>query len=72
MTKIESNSINSFDLRASFAKLMFLAVIAVALCSFGPLSIFAPVPIILAFLLYGRTRAIILGVTSSEFYGLYL
>jgi hypothetical protein len=65
MTKIESNSINSFDLRASFAKLMFLAVIAVALCSFGPLSIFAPVPIILAFLLYGRTRAIILGVTSS-------
>lgn len=40
---------------------MFLAVISVALCSFGPLSVFAPVPLILAFLLYGRLATLFLG-----------
>lgn len=44
---------------------MFLAIIAVALCSFGPLSIFAPVPLILAFLLYGRVTTVVLGVISA-------
>ena len=65
MTKTETNTINNLDHRASFAKLMFLAIIAVALCSFGPLSLFAPVPLILAFLLYGRTTTIALGVISA-------
>ncbi len=65
MTKTETNTIHNFDQRASIAKLIFLAIIAIALCSFGPLSIFAPVPLILAFLLYGRMTAFILGVISS-------
>lgn len=64
MTKTETNSIHNFDQRSSFPKLMFLAIIAVALCSFGPLSIFAPVPLILAFLLYGRMTTVFLGVIS--------
>jgi hypothetical protein len=65
MTKTEANTIHSFDHRASLGKLMFLAIIAVALCSFGPLSIFAPVPLILAFLLYGRMTTLFLGIIST-------
>ena len=65
MTKTQTHNIGNFDSRASFPKLMFLAVIAILLCSFGPLSIFAPVPLILAFLLYGRTTTLFLGVFSS-------
>jgi hypothetical protein len=42
-----------------------LAIISVALCSFGPLSIFAPVPLALAFLLYGRMTTVALGLISS-------
>lgn len=57
--EVESNKV--FDQRASFGKLMFLAVISVALCSFGPLSVFAPVPLILAFLLYGRLITLFIG-----------
>lgn len=60
MTKAEAHN-KIFDQRASFAKLMFLAVISVALCSFGPLSVFAPVPLILAFLLYGRLTTLFIG-----------
>jgi hypothetical protein len=65
MTKSETSTIHNFDQRASFAKLMFLAVISIALCSFGPLSIFAPVPLILAFLLYGRVTTLFLGLISA-------
>jgi hypothetical protein len=65
MTKSETSTIHNFDQRASFAKLMFLAIISIALCSFGPLSIFAPVPLILAFLLYGRMTTLFLGLISS-------
>ena len=66
MTTPEVQSNKIFDERASFGKLMFLAIISVALCSFGPLSVFAPVPLILAFLLYGRlTTLLIAGVTTS-------
>lgn len=61
MTKPEVATNTVFDQRASFGKLMFLAVISVALCSFGPLSVFAPVPLILAFLLYGRLTTLFLG-----------
>jgi hypothetical protein len=50
-----------FDSRASLGKLTFLIVISVALCSFGPLSVFAPVPLILAFLLYGRLTTLLIG-----------
>jgi len=61
MTKPELANTKLFDQRASFGKLMFLAVISVALCSFGPLSVFAPVPLILAFLLYGRLTTLLIG-----------
>ncbi len=43
-----------FDQVATVPKLLFLAVMTVALCSFGPMSLFAPVPLAVAFLLYGR------------------
>lgn len=61
MTKPIESTNKVFDQRASFGKLMFLAVISVALCSFGPLSVFAPVPLILAFLLYGRLTTLFMG-----------
>ena len=61
MTNPEVTTNKVFDQRASFGKLMFLAVISVALCSFGPLSVFAPVPLILAFLLYGRLTTLFIG-----------
>ncbi|MFA6238328.1 MAG: DUF2232 domain-containing protein [Bacteriovorax sp.] len=61
MTKPEAVQNKVFDQRASFGKLLFLAVISVALCSFGPLSVFAPVPLILAFLLYGRLTTLFMG-----------
>lgn len=61
MTKPEIQKSQAFDQRASFGKLIFLAVISVALCSFGPLSVFAPVPLILAFLLYGRLTTLFIG-----------
>lgn len=61
MTKPEVATNKVFDQRASFGKLMFLAVISVALCSFGPLSVFAPVPLILSFLLYGRLTTLFIG-----------
>ena len=61
MTTPEVATNKFFDQRASFGKLMFLAVISVALCSFGPLSVFAPVPLILAFLLYGRLTTLFIG-----------
>jgi hypothetical protein len=65
MTKTESHNFNNFDQRASLPKLMFLAVISIALCSFGPLAVFAPVPLILAFLLYGRMTTLFLGGVST-------
>ena len=61
MTNPEVTNNKVFDQRASFGKLIFLAVISVALCSFGPLSVFAPVPLILAFLLYGRLITLFVG-----------
>jgi hypothetical protein len=61
MTKPEVQFNKVFDQRASFGKLLFLALISVALCSFGPLSAFAPVPLILAFLLYGRLTVLFIG-----------
>jgi hypothetical protein len=66
MTKPEVQPGKVFDQRASYGKLIFLAVISIALCSFGPLSVFAPVPLILVFLLYGRlTTLAIGGVTTT-------
>jgi hypothetical protein len=53
-----------FDQHASVSKLVFLAIISIALCSFGPLTIFAPVPIAIAFLLYGRVMAFSVGILS--------
>ncbi len=61
MTTPEVQHSKIFDQRASFGKLVFLAVISIALCSFGPLSVFAPVPLILAFLLYGRLTTLFIG-----------
>lgn len=66
MTQPEVQTSKLFDQRASFGKLMFLAIISVALCSFGPLSVFAPVPLILAFLLYGRLTTLFIGGASTS------
>lgn len=44
---------------------MFLAIISVALCTFGPLTVFAPVPLILAFLLYGRLTTLFIGAVCT-------
>lgn len=63
MTKVESHS-QFFDQQATVAKLFFLAVLTVALCSFGPMSIVAPVPLAIAFLLYGRIITISLAAVS--------
>jgi hypothetical protein len=65
MTKPEVHSGKVFNQKASFGKLVFLAVISVALCSFSPLSVFAPVPLILAFLLYGRLTTLFIGGIST-------
>jgi FlaA1/EpsC-like NDP-sugar epimerase len=61
MTKPEVLNNKVFDQRASFGKLVFLGLISIVLCSFGPLSVFAPVPLILAFLLYGRLTTLLVG-----------
>lgn len=63
MTKVEQPT-KTFDQNATVAKLLFLAVISIALCSFGPLALFAPVPLTVAFLLYGRFATFIVGVVS--------
>lgn len=65
MTKPEVQTGKVFDQRASFGKLLFLAVISIALCTFSPLSVFAPVPLILAFLLYGRLTTLFIGGIST-------
>lgn len=67
MTNSEAQTNNkAVDARASFGKLLFLAVMSVALCSFGPLSVFAPVPLILAFLLYGRLTTLFIGAVCTS------
>ena len=63
MTKVESHS-QFFDENASVAKLFFLAVLTIAMCAFGPMSIVAPVPLAIAFLLYGRVVTITLATVS--------
>ncbi|MCO4792191.1 MAG: DUF2232 domain-containing protein [Bacteriovoracaceae bacterium] len=45
----------------SLGKLLFLGVISLALSASGPLTLFAAVPMIMAFLLYGRGKAYFLG-----------
>lgn len=42
-------------------KLVFLAGVSVVLSLFGPLSLLAPVPLAMAFLLYGARKALLLG-----------
>lgn len=62
MSKTEARAI--FDQNASVPKLLFLAVMTIALSAFAPMSIFAAVPLSIAFLLYGRLVGISLGVLS--------
>lgn len=62
MTSAETYKV--FDNKSSFGKLLFLTVIAIALCSFTPLVLLAPVPIAIAFLLYGRLTAFGMGALS--------
>ena len=47
------------SLDANFGLLIFLQIFAVILCFGGPLSIFAPVPIILSLLVFGRAPALL-------------
>lgn len=39
--------------KLTFGKLIFLSIVTLALSSFGPLSLFAPIPMAISFLLYG-------------------
>ena len=43
--------------KLSLGKLVFLGLVTLGLCSFGPLSFFASVPISVAILLYGRPKS---------------
>ncbi len=64
MTKVETHS-QFFDSQASVAKLFFLAILTIALCAFGPMSIVAPVPLAITFLLYGRLVTVTLAVVCA-------
>lgn len=64
MTKTEQAT-HPFDHNASVGKLLFLAIISAALCSFGPMCVFAPVPLAIAFLLYGRAITFALGAVTA-------
>jgi hypothetical protein len=66
MTNPEVQSKKQFVQDASVGKLLFLAIVSVALCSFGPLSVFAPVPLVLAFLIYGRLTTLFVGGMSTS------
>lgn len=63
MSRVQSTT--RFDQNATAGKLLFLAIISIALCSFGPLALFAPVPLTVAFLLYGRPLTFLLGAIST-------
>lgn len=71
----EQNSGQSLSLKdmllskLTMGKLVFLCVVSMALCSVGPLSVFAPVPLAMAFLLFGRakTGGIVAGFTIILF-----
>lgn len=54
MIAIQSLRNTNKSIESSFGLLIFLQAFALVLCFGGPLSIFAPVPIILALLVYGR------------------
>ena len=64
MTKTEQTT-HPFDHNASVGKLLFLAIISAALCSFGPMCVFAPVPLAIAFLLYGRLITFAVGAVTA-------
>lgn len=63
MTKVEEQT-NIFDQNTSVGKLVFIAIITIALCSFLPMTILAPIPLAIAFLLYGRLTTFLTGVLS--------
>jgi low affinity Fe/Cu permease len=67
----ENSSLGNTDLKAqrkliqgqlSMGKLIFLAAISLLLSVFGPLSLMAPIPLTMAFLLYGKSRALVMGL----------
>lgn len=45
----------------SFGKLLFLGFVTIVLSVFGPLSLLAPVPLTMGFLLYGSSKTLIMG-----------
>ncbi len=72
MTKVEQAS-KTFDQNATVAKLLFLGVISIVLSLFGPLVLFAPVPLTVAFLLYGRFLTFVVGGLSlAVIWGIFL
>lgn len=57
----------------SMGKLVFLAGVSLLLSVFGPLSLMAPIPLTMAFLLYGRPRSLAMGIgVASLLWGLSL
>lgn len=70
-TEIETQETNysekpvNINEQLTWGKLFILGLVSVSLCSFAPLSLFSPIPMATAFLLYGRQKGFILaGVTS--------
>jgi len=56
-----------YGAKLSWGRWIFLGVISLALCTFLPLVLFAPVPIVMAFLLFGRMKGIMLGIATMIF-----
>ncbi|OUR96389.1 hypothetical protein A9Q84_08540 [Halobacteriovorax marinus] len=61
----ETNSKEKIFGQLTNGKLLFLGVISLLLSVLGPLCIFAPVPMAVAFLLYGKSRSWIMSLSLS-------
>lgn len=53
---IQSDGLPAKAYEFSYGKLAFLGMLTIFLCYLGPLSLFAPVPLAMAILLYGRAK----------------
>jgi hypothetical protein len=63
MTKVEEQT-NIFDHNTSVGKLVFVAIISIALSSFFLSSFLAPIPLTVVYLLYGRPATFLTGAAS--------
>lgn len=63
--KTQVQTTKLFDQQRTVGKLVFLALVAVAFCSVGPLAIFAPAALVISILLYGRGLTIGAGFVGN-------